>query len=110
MELEARELVEDEGRLAVQGLALHAGPVVEFGGVAEREALQEVAAHRPGGGLERGQEGADLCLPRLAAIARAREIRPGARPGRRAELLHIQLEGQGEIERDRLARGDEVRR
>jgi hypothetical protein len=83
----------------VERLALQCGPVVKLGRVAEREAIQEVAAPAVRGGLEHAQIGVDLGWRGGHAC--------GAGGG--AQPMQVKRVRGFLIERQRFARRDQVR-
>src|SRR6266705_2431617 len=104
-ELHLGEVVEDLTRAQVPVLALEAHPVVEGRGIAEREALQELASREAGRALELGQQSA------------TRNFRHGQRCAGRStrrrasfeEDMEVEFESGGELKTEGVVLDEEVR-
>src|SRR3989440_5964023 len=104
-ELHLGEAVEDLTRAQVPVLALEADPVVEGRGIAEHEALQELASREAGRALELGEQSAtrDFRHGQRCASRRTR---------RRAsfeEDMQVEVDRGGEVKAEGVTFDDEVR-
>src|SRR5260370_28759442 len=105
-ELQLGETVEDLTRAQVPVLALEPNPIVEGRGIAQREALQELATREANRALESGKQGAMRLL-------RHGQRRVGRRTLRRARLqqeMEVELDSGGENQAEGVLMSGDVRR
>src|SRR5260221_8309389 len=104
-ELHLGEAVEDLTRAQVPVLALEAHPIVEGRGIAQREAVQELATREADRALESGKQGA----MRLFWHGQRRVARRTRQRASFEEDMEVELDSGGEIQAEGVALDEEVR-